>query len=72
MGLALHNSGKSFDVALREDICIECTRRLRGTDKVEHIGQLTGKRVYKGTSIRGENICICTDCMKKLASEVNG
>lgn len=70
MGLALHTAATSFDIGLQEDICIECTRNISVSSKSEYVGKLLGKRIFKGTSVRGERICICQECLAKMMQEV--
>lgn len=70
MGLGLHASTSYFDVALKEDICIECVRNVPLSERGEHVGKITGQKIYKATSARGEKVCICESCLQKILNGV--
>ena len=67
MGLALTRSQDHFEIGRHEDICSNCVSSLPPADRMEQVGKLTGKRIYKNYTPHGAVFCLCEDCLSALA-----
>ena len=70
MGLSLSRAIDHFELGKHEDICTECVSRLAPADKLNQVGKLTGKRIYKNYTAHGAIVCLCQDCLLELTKNI--
>lgn len=63
-------SNTSISVAMYRDICVLCHENVDRAEIEKCVGQLTGEKIVKTTSVRGEEVCICKECISKVYEQL--
>lgn len=65
----VYQNKNHLTIGTQSDVCIVCTEGKDRFEAMETVGHLNGKIIFKGESVHGEQVCICGDCLLKLAKE---